>query len=187
MSGLDALEDLRMRQKDELRRALLLGVREAQRRPLGQQRASATHLADPELRALQIAQNADGARILRLERAHRGMQLFDTVVRRARVAHVEPEHIDTGNEQPLDYLRIGRGRPESCNDLDPPGSSHFVLAPLSPGSVSRIVQSLDSPVSTSKNPVFLNPRVGQSCTPRIVNDLSCVHMNDCPAHSPPRS
>ena len=65
-------------------------------------------------------------------------------------------------EQALDHVRGVRRRSEGGDDLDAPAASHLGLAPASLGSVRRMVQSLESWVSTSKNPVLLKPRRAQS-------------------------
>src|SRR5690606_18386481 len=134
----------------------------------------ALDLADAELRSLQVTEDADRALELHLGIAHGRVQLACRLV--GRVTHVDTEHVDAGLEQALHHLRIRRCRPERCDDLDPAIAPHLACAPAFSGSDRRMVQSLASPVSTSKKPVRLYPLRWQSLTSRMAKDLSAVHM-----------
>ena len=138
---------------DALRPAGALGLVEAEGGALGQGDAAAGDLADAELRALQVAQDADRPAEVGLRRAHGRVHLLHQV--EGGVAHVDAEHVDARLEQALDHLGGVRRRSERGDDLDAPGASHLGLAPPSLGSVRRMVQSLASCVSTSKKPVPL--------------------------------
>jgi hypothetical protein len=134
--------------------------------------------ADAQLGALQVDHDGDGAGVLLLDGADVFVTRLEVVV--IGVAHVDAEHINTGEKQLLDHLRRGRGRAQGCNDLGLTLASHgravlviaavrrdrrerrrggccsywvgaaVVLAPS-----SLMVQSRFSPVSTSKKPVWL--------------------------------
>ena len=139
--------------------------------------------AEPQLRALQIDQNADRPIVLGLDGADRPDELPHLVMR--RVTHVDAEHVNAGREQPADDGLVRRRRAERRHDLGPPLSPHRLLVPgavVAPGvvpapapvsgversglpegkgfcggcsadSVSCTVQARCSPVSTSKKPV----------------------------------
>ena len=64
--------------------------------------------AHAQFGALQVSQDADRAAGLLLQRAQCLEAL--TVVSMAAMAEVEPEHVNTGHEQPAHGLRVGAGR-----------------------------------------------------------------------------
>ena len=109
--------------------------------------------ADPELRSLQVDENADRVAFLGLDLADGRHQLAHELV--IAVAHVDAEDIRARPEELLDHRLFGRCRPQRCENLGssrPPHVSRSV--PCWSGSVSWTVQLFCSPVSTSKNPVF---------------------------------
>src|SRR5690606_13726482 len=168
VSRLDRLEDLRMGQEHALGRADVLVRVEAEQAAFAEKDAAAFDLADAELRPLQVAQDADGALELHLSISHGRVQLARGFVR--RMAHVDAEHVDAALEQALQHLRIRGCGPERCDDLDPAITPHLACAPASSGLDSRMVQSLASPVSTSKKPVRLYPLRWQSVTSLMAKD-----------------
>ena len=90
---------------------------------------------------------------LRLDPPDRCVQRLERALR--RMAHIDAEDIRARDEQPLDLLRLGRRRTERRDDLDASVAPHWVCAPVEVFSPeSEIVQSVSSPVSTSKKPVF---------------------------------
>ena len=78
--------------------------------------ATAGEGAKPELRALQVDEDADRAVHFFLERADRRHPLAHPVMR--GVAHVDAEHVGAGGEQGGDGLAIVRGGAEGGDDLD---------------------------------------------------------------------
>src|SRR5262249_35243791 len=78
--------------------------------------------AEPELRPLQVGEDADRPPGLLLERADRVDALPVVVVR--AVAEVEPEHVDAGAEQGLDALRRRACGPEGRDDLRAVNAAH---------------------------------------------------------------
>src|SRR6185369_10639935 len=72
--------------------------------------------AEPQLRSLQIDQDADRAAIAALDIADGVDQLAHLVVR--RVAHVDAEHVRAGLEQFSDHRTVRRYRAEGCENLD---------------------------------------------------------------------
>ena len=173
--------------------------------------AAAGERAEPELRPLQVDEDADRAAGLFLHLADHRDPLPHPVMR--SVAHVDAKDVGAGGEQGGDGLAVGRSGAERGDDFDaaatdlqlrssdnrrrsPPRS--FFASPERRADVVRLkgvawsvsctVQLLVSlPVSTSKKPVRLKPRIKQSCRPSILNSRSDVHMNTLPFHSPPRS
>src|SRR5581483_1004329 len=150
---------------------------------------AACKAAEPELRPLQVDEDADRSALFRLDGADRRHQLAHPVMR--GVTHVDAEDVDSRLEKPRDGGAVGGSRSECRDDLGAALTSHLVFPAGAPGcsldSVSCTVQERCSVVSTSKKPVRSKPRARQLSLPRIVNSLSRVHMNACPDHSPPRS
>ena len=109
-------------------------------------------LADAELGALQIDQDADRAREFGLQFAHDRMNVAQALMR--GVTHVHAEHVGARFEQASHRCFVVGGRTERGDDLDPAISPHWGFGSPS-GSVRRTVQSRSSPVSTSKKPVLL--------------------------------
>ncbi len=69
-----------------------------------QQYPLAGELADPQLRPLQVDENADRPPVLFLDRPHRGDVATHEIVR--RVAHVDTENVGASDEQPFDLLLV---------------------------------------------------------------------------------
>jgi hypothetical protein len=128
MAGLHGVEDRRMGEADTLRRAGRAGLIEDECLTGLHQRASIDEFAEAELGALQIAENADGAAMLGrhvTDGAHERMRRF-----RARMAHVDAEHVRAGQEEALDCFGRGRRGSKRRDYLDPPITSHFPSASL---------------------------------------------------------
>ena len=124
MAKFDSLEDLWMGQEYALGATFgFVGI-EPKDRSLREGRAFARNVADPKLRALQVAQNSDRAAEFGLRHAHRCVDLFDEVVR--RMAHVDAEHVYAGLEEALDHLGGVRRRSKRGDDLDAPRASHLL-------------------------------------------------------------
>ena len=178
MAGLNAGENLRMRQ---IGARCVTGRRigvEDERSAFVDRHRPADKGAEPQLRSLQIDQNADRTAACFLDGADRRHQFAHAVL--AGVAHIDAKHVDAGDEQSLDHLRIGRGRSEGGDDFGAALASHrlppcagggtdtcdgFKRDPAGPSegrggsgrsgacsavSVSCTVQDRCSPVSTSK-------------------------------------
>ena len=85
--------------------------------------------AEPQLRALQIDQDADRPVILGLDLADARHQLAHPVV--IGVAHIDAEDVGAGLEQPADDGAISGGRTERGDDFGAPLPSHRALKALS--------------------------------------------------------
>ena len=83
---------------------------------LAQVRAPVGKRAEPQLRPLEVDQDADRAAGLLFERADHRHPLAHRVMR--GVTHVDAENVDAGGEQPGDGLAIGGGGAEGGDDLD---------------------------------------------------------------------
>jgi hypothetical protein len=152
MAGLHGREDLRMRQVHAAETADRFAADEAQHVAFVELDRARLELADAELGALQIDQDADGPRELGLQFAHDRVNVAQALMR--GMTHVHAEHVGARLEQaPHGFFVVG-GRPERCDDLDPAIAPHWGFGSPS-GSVRRTVQSRSSPVSTSKKPVRL--------------------------------
>ncbi len=177
MAGLDRGEDFRVRKVHALGVAGLGVVVEHESRTRQNIRASAGERVEPELRPLQIDENADRPAVACLDCADRTHQLAHARLR--RMAHVDAKDVGAGHEQPLDHGRIGRSRAQRGDDLGAALAFHRAGAPgrvcagcckggtpgrvcgsiggtagtVWPFSVSCSVQFFCSMVSTSKNPV----------------------------------
>ncbi len=114
--------------------ALGFGKVEAERRALFQNRALG-HLADTQLRSLQIDEDADGPAQLCFDVANRLVPCRHIVV--AAMAHIEPEHVGAGFEQLADHLRRAAGRAQGRQYLYVAGSPHGKSAFFSPVAVSK--------------------------------------------------
>ena len=104
---------------------------EAEMRAAFQMDLAAFELAHAQLGTLQVGQHGDGA-------AHPALQLADGVVAGlmigiGAVAEVQPEHVGSGDEQALDRLRGGRGRPQRGDDLRVSCSTHRGFLPSDDG------------------------------------------------------
>jgi hypothetical protein len=123
VAGPDALEDFRMRQVHALRVAGR-GVRiERERRAVVEHGRAAGERSDPQLRSLQVDQDADGPAVVVLDLPDRRDQLAHAVVR--GVAHVDAEHVGAGLEQLGDHRRIARRGAERGDDLGAAQASHL--------------------------------------------------------------
>ncbi len=80
--------------------------------------------AEPQLRSLQIDQDADRASVFGLDRADRGHELAHAFV--IGVAHIDAKHVGAGLEQPRDHLAIAGSRPERRHDFRPPLPPHCI-------------------------------------------------------------
>ena len=142
MSGLDALEDLRMRQEHAGRSpGSSLRSKENARPPAARRRARRTCR-----RAISAPAGRRGCRSDDRPRARCARII---VVPLAQIlargmAHIDSENVRPGFEQPLDHLGLRGCRSQGRDDFDAPISSHCVAAPPSPGSVNRTVQSFSS-------------------------------------------
>ena len=112
------VDDLGMRQAHAMLVARRLVEVEPQPRAVLEHHVAGGEGADPELRALQVGEHADRAADLLLETADR-IEAGRVVGVRA-VREVQPEHVDAGDEQPLDHLGRGRARPDGGNDAGAP-------------------------------------------------------------------
>src|SRR6185437_4019885 len=135
--------------------------------------------AEPELRPLQIDENADRPIAFRFNLADRRHQLTHLLVR--GVTHIDAEDVRAGLEQAANDDAARRSRPERRHDLGAPPTPHLPWLPGASGgplartpagggasglpersgccgdcslvSVSWTVQARCSPVSTSKKPL----------------------------------
>jgi len=142
MARLNGFEDLRMREEDALGAARLLHAVENELAALGDADALALERAKAELRPLKIPENADGVLAPRRDLPHALVQLAGQFM--AGVAHVDPEHVDSGVKQLLQHLRGFGCRPD-CRD-------HCPVSPCFSGSDNLMVHCLEPPVSTSIKP-----------------------------------
>ena len=83
--------------------------------------------AEPQLRPLQIDQDADRPAILGFDRADRRHELAHPVV--AGVAHVDAKDVGAGREQAADHAPVAGRRPERRYDFGPPLPPHRPLLP----------------------------------------------------------
>src|SRR5262249_29697974 len=97
MSRRDRREDLWMRQEYAIGATGLLVALEAKNRAVVDEHASAVEIADPELRPLQVGEDADGVPVPLRYPTHRVLQRARRLVR--GVAHVDPEYVDAGKKQ----------------------------------------------------------------------------------------
>ncbi len=81
--------------------------------------------AEPQLRPLQVDQNADRPAVLGLDFADVRHQFAHPLVR--GVAHIDAEHVGAGLEQPADDGAISRRRTERGDELGAPLPSHRAL------------------------------------------------------------
>ena len=178
MAGRERTQDFRMRQIDARGSAERRVAVESEGVALVQVDGAAGEGAEPQLRSLQIDEDADRAAGLFLERADHRHPLAHDVMR--GMAHVDAEDVGAGGEQVGDGLAVARGGAEGGDDLDarrrractcvPPTIGGLPPRSFLPGagrepafaaqgfawSVSCTVQLLASlPVSTSKKPVRL--------------------------------
>ena len=115
MAGLQGFQDLRVRKVTAAGIAGRQVAVEHEGRP-GLEHHGALHEgAKPELRTLQINQDADRMLGLALDRPDR-LDLLGQLLAR-EMAHVEPEYVHARPEQAFDHLRRVRGRPEGGDDL----------------------------------------------------------------------
>ncbi|MCY1296062.1 hypothetical protein D9M70_454310 [compost metagenome] len=116
MAGLDRFEDFRVRQVDA--RVVAGHVLVVEREGLAdlEIHLAFCELADAQLRALKIGENADRPTTVAFHRADALNQRAHHVV--ARMAHVDTEQISPGLVQLLDHLLIGRRRSERGEDFD---------------------------------------------------------------------
>ena len=140
-------------------------------------RRAAGEGAEPQLRPLQIDQDADRPRGVLFDAADHADQFAHAVL--AGVAHIDAEHVGAGLEQLGDHCGVGRGGPQRGDDLGAAQPSHRLPLPAgadgdakgsrcvaegerdgsgrtgvcSALSVSCTVQERCSVVSTSKKPV----------------------------------
>ena len=105
MPLLERGKDFRMGQVDPLRVAWLLVGIEHERRAFAQLDTAVLERIQPELRALQVDEDADRPIQLLLDRADRFHVAAHRFVR--RVAHVDAENVGAGDEQTLDGGLIG--------------------------------------------------------------------------------
>ena len=102
---LDRFEDLVVRQENAFAVAERLIAIELENRPGRQLDAPGVEIADAELRALQIGEDADRMAMARRAGAHGVVKRFGPIVR--RVADVDAEDVNAGNEKTLDHFRGG--------------------------------------------------------------------------------
>ncbi len=171
MAGRDGGKDFRMRQESARGVARRVVAIEHEGVAFFHHHRAADEAAEPQLRALQVDENADRPAAVFFRAADRLDQLAHLVV--AGVAHVDAEDVDAGGEQPRDHLGARRGRPQRGDNLGAAQASHFFgpvvggctrgwrLGPGTRGvsglsgacsavSVSCTVHERCSPVSTSK-------------------------------------
>ena len=108
-------QHLRVRQMHPLGVARRLVGVEGEGLALDQHGAIAPESADPELRPLQVDEDADGAAVAPLQLADGGHALAQAVAR--GVAHVDAEDVDAGLEQARHHLGGIRGGAEGGDDL----------------------------------------------------------------------
>ncbi len=104
VAGLDRGEDFGVRQvhaRGVARRRI--GI-EREALALGQRGGIGREAADPELRSLQVDENADRPAVLAFDRADRRHQLAHALVR--GVAHVDAEDVGAGLEQARDDASV---------------------------------------------------------------------------------
>ena len=109
------LDDLRMRQVDARGTAWRRVQIELESLAGLQLHAPAGEIADAQLRALHVGENADRPVEAVLELADHG-EARGVILMRA-VAEVEPEHVGAGLEQPRQHLRRGARGAEGGDDL----------------------------------------------------------------------
>ncbi len=80
--------------------------------------------AEPQLRALQIDQDADRPAVFGFDRADRGHQFAHPLV--IGVAHIDAKHVGAGLEQPADHVAIAGSRTERRHDFGAPLPPHCV-------------------------------------------------------------
>src|SRR5690606_34537170 len=102
------------------------------------------------LGALQVDKNADRIAEGFFDCAYLGDCFAQYVM--TRMAHIDAEHICPSAGEFLDYALIGRGGAQGGENLDAAVSSHCGSR-LMLVSVNCTVQSVLSPVSSSKKPV----------------------------------
>ena len=110
------VEDRRMGQVGARRVARLLRGVEAEARALVEHGAAVLHLADPELRPLQIGENADRPLHLALHLPHGGVYPLQVLV--VEMAHVEPEDVRARVEELADHVGIVGSGAQCGDDLD---------------------------------------------------------------------
>ena len=115
-AGRERREDLRVRQRDAGGVAVGRVEVEAEARPLLERHRAGGEGAAPELRPLQVGEDADRAADLGLDLADERVAPGDVVL--GAVAHVEPEHVGAGEEEIADHLVGVRGGAEGRDDLD---------------------------------------------------------------------
>jgi hypothetical protein len=126
-ADLDGFEDLRMRQLGARGIARLVVEIEAEG-PTGLQlHRAAGEGADPQLRPLQVHQDADRAFVFLLDLADEVIALL--VIRVGSVAEIEAEDVGAGLEQRGNLFARRAGRPECGQDLGFALTSHRWLLP----------------------------------------------------------
>ena len=115
-AGLQGFEDLGMRQADAAGIARLAVKIKAEALALGQPLGTVSEHAAAQFRALQVGEDPDRAADLGLDFADMGVAPGDVGL--GAVAHVQAEHVSTGEMQLADHLHAVGGRAEGCHDLD---------------------------------------------------------------------
>ncbi|MNL37311.1 hypothetical protein D3C87_1594520 [compost metagenome] len=116
MAGLDRFEDFRMRQENAGAVTGLVLVVEGKGLTDLEVDLAVSKLADAQLRALQVAENADRTAAARFDGADALHQRAHHLV--ARMAHVDTEQIGPCLVQLLDHLLVGGRRSERGEDFD---------------------------------------------------------------------
>ena len=102
LAGLDGVEYLRMGQKHAFARPKRLVAVELENRLCRNVDAAGFEIADAELRALQIGEDADRMAMACRAGAHRVVKSLRPVMR--RMAEVDAEDINAGNKQTFDHF-----------------------------------------------------------------------------------
>ena len=126
-----------MRQLHAARIAGRVGQVEAERLAGLQLGGPVPELPDPQFRSLQVDQDADRPVHLHLDLADQLVALAHLVV--AAVAHVQPEHVDTGDEQLLQHFARGTGRPDCGDDLGAAFAAHGGSSGCKPARIIAIL------------------------------------------------
>src|SRR3984957_6625033 len=116
MAGGERTQDFRMRQVDARRSAERRVAVEGEDVALMEVRAASVEDAEPELRPLQVDEDADRAARLLFERANHRHALAHDVVR--SVAHVDAKDVGARGGQGGDGLAGARGGAGGGDDLD---------------------------------------------------------------------
>ena len=130
MAGLHDLEDLRMRQMHAAEPADRFAADEGQHVAFVELDRARLELADAELGALQIDEEADRPREFRLQFAHDRVNVAQALMR--GMAHVHAEYVGARLEQAPHRCFVVGGRTERGDDLDPAIAPHWTLALLRP-------------------------------------------------------